>query len=86
MNAPAHTIGLGQIPVLLRGEPEAINEWIERWNAKRVLLYVAVIVIGAALLAACGSSSKTKNAPSRTLAERAAHTAPRTFSLGIEYP
>ncbi|HEY2951117.1 MAG TPA: hypothetical protein VGK40_00965 [Verrucomicrobiae bacterium] len=52
MNAPANTIGLGQIPVLLRGEPEAINEWIQRWNAKRVLLYVAVIIIGAALFGA----------------------------------
>ena len=35
-----------QIPVLLRGEPEPINAWMQEWNAGRVLLYVAVILVG----------------------------------------
>ena len=52
MNAPANAAGLRQIPVLLRGEPDAINEWIQRWHVRRVLLSVAVIILGAALFGA----------------------------------
>ncbi len=44
--SPAIT-GFRQISVLLRGEPEPINDWIQRWNPARALLYVAVIVTGA---------------------------------------
>jgi hypothetical protein len=51
MNTSA-TVNVRQIPVLLRGEPEAINDWIQRWSARRVLLYVAVIILGAALFGA----------------------------------
>jgi hypothetical protein len=42
--------------VLLRGEPEPINGWIQRWSANRALLYVAVIVIGAGLYGAAMGS------------------------------
>ena len=52
MNAPANAAGLRQIPVLLRGEPDAINEWIQRWDVRRVLISVAVILLGAALFGA----------------------------------
>ena len=45
-------IDVCELPVLLRGEPEPINEWIQRWNTRRVLLYVGVIVLGAALFGA----------------------------------
>jgi len=40
------------VPVLLRGEPESITAWIERPTAGRVLLYVAVIFVGAGLFGA----------------------------------
>lgn len=43
---------LRQVPVLLRGQPEAINEWIERWDTGRVLLYVGVIFVGSGLYGA----------------------------------
>jgi hypothetical protein len=46
MEADATNASLGQIGVLLRGEPEAINRWIHKWNASRACLYLAVIVIG----------------------------------------
>src|SRR5579863_5405333 len=38
--------GFRQISVLLRGEPEPINGWIQQWNPARALLYVAVIAVG----------------------------------------
>src|SRR5690349_650405 len=38
--------GLRQVSVVLRGEPEPINRWIEQWNPGRIALYVAVIVVG----------------------------------------
>jgi hypothetical protein len=30
----------------LRGQPESIDVWAQRWETKRVLLYVAVIIVG----------------------------------------
>jgi hypothetical protein len=44
--------GLRQIPVLLRGEPKAIAQRLERWEARNVLLYGAVILAGAGLYGA----------------------------------
>ena len=38
-----------QVSVILRGEPEPINAWIQQWNSGRTLLYVGVIVAGAGL-------------------------------------
>jgi hypothetical protein len=36
-----------EISVLLRGEPEKIAAWTVQWGARRLALYVAVIVVGA---------------------------------------
>lgn len=52
MEAPPVIFGLRQVPVLLRGEPEAIAQSLERWEARNVLLYVAVILAGAGLYGA----------------------------------
>lgn len=46
--SPAIT-GFRQISVLLRGEPEPINDWIQQWSPARALLYVAVIAMGAGI-------------------------------------
>jgi hypothetical protein len=43
---------LRQVPVLLRGEPEPINGWIDQWSAGRMGFHVAVIVVGAGLFGA----------------------------------
>lgn len=40
---------LRQVPVLLRGEPEPIQDWIERWSVRRVAFHVLVICVGAGL-------------------------------------
>ena len=53
MNSPAATlplspVSLAQVPTLLRGEPGPILIWIGEWRASRVLLYVAVIIVGTA--------------------------------------
>ena len=39
--------GLSQVPELLRGEPEVLRPWIERWSCRRVGLHLAVILVGA---------------------------------------
>jgi hypothetical protein len=36
-----------EISVLLRGEPEKIAAWTVQWGARRLALYVAVIIVGA---------------------------------------
>src|SRR5262245_57287172 len=41
-----------QIPVLLRGESEPINAWIQQWNAGRVALYLVVVILGTAVYGA----------------------------------
>jgi hypothetical protein len=46
MEANPTTAGFRQVSVILRGEPEPINRWIQEWNAARVGYYVAVIVMG----------------------------------------
>ena len=46
METSPTTAGFRQISVLLRGEPEPINDWIQRWNPARALLYIAVIAAG----------------------------------------
>ncbi len=52
MNTLSGNLGLGQIAVLLGGNPDAISEWTGRWNSKRVVLCVVVIVLGAGLYGA----------------------------------
>src|SRR5580704_12045566 len=52
MNANPTTAGFRQIRVLLRGEPEPINSWIQKWNPGRPLLHVGVIVLGTGLYGA----------------------------------
>ena len=52
MGASPTKTGFQQLGVLLRGEPEPINEWILRWETRRVLLYLAVIFGGAGLYGA----------------------------------
>lgn len=42
----------GQIPVLLRGDADAISQWIQRWNISQMLLCVAAIVFGTGLYGA----------------------------------
>jgi hypothetical protein len=46
MRASSTSLDLRQIPALLRGQPESIDVWAQRWETKRVLLYVAVIIVG----------------------------------------
>ena len=46
METSPTTTGFRQISVLLRGEPEPINSWIQRWDPARALGYVAVIAAG----------------------------------------
>ena len=40
------------LSVLLRGEPKALRDWIERWDASRLTLCIEVIVTGAGLYGA----------------------------------
>lgn len=40
------------IPALLRGEPEPINQWIDQWRASRVLVCLGIIVLGMGLFGA----------------------------------
>ena len=46
------TLNLHHIPVLLRGEPEPVNQAIERCTPARIFLYFAVIFLGAGLFGA----------------------------------
>lgn len=46
MTGQSSTLDVGQVSVLLRGEPEPINRWIQTASAARTGLYVAVIVAG----------------------------------------
>ena len=52
MEASPTIAGFRQISVLLRGEPEPINDWIQQWNPARALLHVGVIVAGTGLYGA----------------------------------
>ncbi|MDB6066108.1 MAG: hypothetical protein JWR26_2316 [Pedosphaera sp.] len=52
MEANPTTAAFRQISVILRGEPEPINRWIQEWNAARVLHYVVVIVAGTGIYGA----------------------------------
>ncbi len=56
MNATSTSWDVRQIPVLLRGEPESVNASIERCSTGRVLLYCAVIFVGAGLYGAAVGS------------------------------
>ena len=47
MPAHAHPFDFRQVPVLLRGEAEPINSWMEHWDARRALLCLGVIFVGA---------------------------------------
>ncbi|MBI5384117.1 MAG: hypothetical protein HZA90_05460 [Verrucomicrobia bacterium] len=40
------------VPVLLRGEAEPINQWVDRWDTRRALFCLAVIFAGAGLYGA----------------------------------
>src|SRR5437660_4257679 len=40
------------LSVLLRGEPKALRDWIERWDARRLALCLGVISVGAGLYGA----------------------------------
>ncbi|MBI5395960.1 MAG: hypothetical protein HZA91_11740 [Verrucomicrobia bacterium] len=46
------TFSLRQIPVLLRGEVDSIGRWLDKPDARRAALYVAVILAGAGLYGA----------------------------------
>ena len=47
MNAPTATMDVRQVSALLRGEPKIIAGWVQQWRVNRMLLYLAVIFIGA---------------------------------------
>ncbi len=56
MEAGSETFQPQQIPALLRGDMASISAWLGRWKMRSVIVYVAVIVIGAGLFgAAIGS-------------------------------
>src|SRR6266700_6817698 len=44
--------GVSEISVLLRGEPESLRAWIERWDLRRLALCAGVIFAGAGLYGA----------------------------------
>ena len=52
MDAHSSTLGLQQIPVLLRGETESIGAWLDRPAARRAALCIVVILTGAGLYGA----------------------------------
>ena len=52
MKSPSAGLDLGQLPLLLRGEPEPIRRWMERKESGRLLVSWAVIVVGAGLFGA----------------------------------
>ena len=48
MNTAAHRPSFRQIPVLLRGESDTIQPWLDRAGLRQILLFLAVIIIGSA--------------------------------------
>ncbi|MDB6123692.1 MAG: hypothetical protein JWQ71_2685 [Pedosphaera sp.] len=52
MEANPTITGLGQIGVVLRGEPERMMQWVQQWSTRRVVLQVGVIFLGAGLYGA----------------------------------
>src|SRR5881396_1821163 len=56
MNRSLAALDLNQVPVLLRGEPAPIRSWMERREPGRLLLYLAVIVVGSGLFGAATGS------------------------------
>src|SRR4051812_44900406 len=46
------SLSCNQIPILLRGDPDSISKWIQRWNFSQMLLYIAVIIFGTGLYGA----------------------------------
>jgi hypothetical protein len=52
MNPTAPSLDLPELPHLLRGEPEWLNQSIQRCTFRRVLLYLAIIFAGAGMFGA----------------------------------
>src|SRR5881396_191131 len=52
MNASATGVRGRQLSVLLRGDPESLRAWIDQWDARRLMLCLSVILIGAGLYGA----------------------------------
>jgi hypothetical protein len=52
MGASSSILSVCQVPVLLRGEPAAIDPWIDQWDTRRVVLCVTVTLVGAGLYGA----------------------------------
>ena len=52
MGASSSTLSVCQVPVLLRGEPAAIDPWIDQWDTRRVVLCVTVTLVGTGLYGA----------------------------------
>jgi hypothetical protein len=52
MKAESAALNSGEIGALLRGEPEPIRSWSERWDWPRVTRQVGLIIIGAGLYGA----------------------------------
>jgi hypothetical protein len=47
MGAYSTAMDVRQISALLRGEPQLISAWVRRWSLNRMLLYIALIFVGA---------------------------------------
>ena len=46
MTAREKILDVGQIGVVLRGEPELMNQWVQEWSLRRMLLHVVAILPG----------------------------------------
>ena len=55
-SASVAAFDLRQVPALLRGEPASIRAWMERKEMGRLLLYLAVIIVGTGLFGAAMGS------------------------------
>lgn len=56
MTARQNIFDIDQIGVVLRGEPELMNQWVQQWSLRRTLLHVVAILIGAGLYGAAMGS------------------------------
>jgi hypothetical protein len=52
MHARSEKLNSHEISTLLRGEAGTISVWNEKWNTQRLVLHVAVIIVGAGLYGA----------------------------------
>ncbi|HEX4342001.1 MAG TPA: hypothetical protein VH255_01335 [Verrucomicrobiae bacterium] len=56
MSTPAIGLNFRHLATLLRGEAEVISHWAKSWNAPRLALHIAIIIVGAGLYGAAMGS------------------------------